>query len=359
MRKLGLLTLCCVLGLVVSVAAQDEPRPFVPAPEINGQPATTLAAEDTDDAQPAEPIPAESGKRLLTSDQITVVLQAAEHLTAAGYAKDAAMLHERVEQVRAEQKKLLEEKTEQLKKLESEIRELRRLSGQPSQFQITVQFVEVSKSRLRELGLNASFRDISEAKLAELQGTTQLVSAQIDPAAIQLAAFSGICNRQAIAASLELLRRERAAKILSESTLTTLDGRPAVAALSGGEYPIVIPDQAGARQIEYRDFGAKIEAVAFSEPGNRVRLELQPELSELDFRNPPAFDGTAIPAIHKTRINTTVAMEIGQTAILGGMISRSKSTAPDGTTIQDETERFILATVEQATETETSGAHHP
>jgi Flp pilus assembly secretin CpaC len=348
MRTIGLLTLCAVFGLVTAMPAQDAPAPFAPA---GGAVARPFPAS----AKPVELKPATVGRdetrqQILTADQAAMVLQAANYLAAAGYSDDAAMLRERVKQVRTEQQKLLAEKTEQLKKLEAEIRELRRLSGQPSQFQITVQFVEVSRTRLRELGLNASFRDIYEAKLAELQGTTQLASAQIDPAAKQLAAFSGICNRQAVAASLELLRRERAAKILSESTLTTLDGRPAVAALSGGEYPIVIPDQQGARKIEYRDFGARTETVVFSEPGNRVRLEMRPELSELDLRNQVTIDGTVIPAINTTRLNTTVAMEIGQTAILGGLIAQSKSTAPDGTTIQYETERFILATVEQVPE---------
>ena len=357
MRTIGLVTLCAVFGLATATPAQDAPAPFVPA---GGGPARPVSAS----AKPVELKPAiavhdKTRQQILTADQVEIVLQAAKHLAAAGYADDAAMLRQRVEQVRAEQKKLLEEKTEQLNKLEAEIRELRRLSGQPSQFQITVQFVEVSKSRLRELGLNASFRDIYEAKLAELQGTTQLVSAQADPAEKQSAAFSGICNRQAVAASLELLRRERAAKILSESTLTTLDGRPATAALSGGEYPIVIPDQTGARKIEYRDFGARVEAVVFSEPGNRVRLEMQPELSELDFRSQVTVDGTVIPAINTTRLNTTVALEVGQTAILGGLITNSKATAPDGTTIQNETERFILATVEQVPEPAKPVAEQP
>ena len=349
MRTIGLVTLCAVFGLATATPAQDAPAPFVPA---GGEAARPFPAP----AKPVELKPTivvhdKPRQQILTADQAAIVLQAAEYLAAAGYTDDAAMLRERVSAAQAEQQKLLAEKTEHLKKLEAEIRELRRLSGQPSQFQITVQFVEVSRTRLRELGLSTSFRDIYEAQLAEIQGTTQLVSAQIDPAAKQFATLSGVYNRQAIAASLKLLRREKAAKILSESTLTTLDGRPAVAALSGGEYPIVIPDQTGARKIEYRDFGARIEAVVFSEPGNRVRLEVQPELSELDSRYQVAIDGTVFPAINTTRLNTTVAMEIGQTAVLGGLITQSESTAPDGTTIQDETERFILATVEQVPET--------
>ncbi len=102
-----------------------------------------------------------------------------------------------------------------------------------------------------------------------------------------------------------------------------------------------------------------MEAVVFSEPGNRVRLEVQPELSKLDFQNQLTVDGAVIPAINTTRLNTMVTMEIGRTAVLGGMIRRSRTTAPDGTTTQDEVELLILATVEPVSEAVNRGAELP
>lgn len=357
MRTIGLLTLGAVLGLVTATPAQDAPAPFVPATGAVARPFPASAKPV--ERKPAVVVRDNTRQQILTTDQAAIVLQAASHLAAAGYAEDAAMLRERVKQVRTEQQNLLAEKTEQLRKLEAEVRELRRLSGQLSQFQVTVQFVEVSRSRLHELGFNGGFQGIYEAQLAELKGPTQLVSAQINSVVEQSATIPAVFNRQAVAASLELLRRDGAAKILSNSSLITADGRPAVAALSGGEYPIVIPDQEGGRKIEYRDFGTRLEAAVFSEPGNRVRLEVQPELSVLDFQNQLTVDGTAIPAINSTRLNTIVTMDIGQTAVLGGMIRRSRTTAPDGTTTQDEAELLILATVEQASETANHGAELP
>ena len=61
----------------------------------------------------------------------------------------------------------------------------------------------------------------------------------------------------------------------------------------GGEFPIVVPQQQGTFSIEFREYGNRLEFVPVVLGGGRIRLEVRPELSQLDYAN-----GVAIPGLY-------------------------------------------------------------
>jgi pilus assembly protein CpaC len=124
---------------------------------------------------------------------------------------------------------------------------------------------------------------------------------------------------------LEALKQESLLKILAEPRLVLTNGKPAIM-LSGGSFPILVPQSLGTTSIEYRDFGVRLEAVAIILGQGRVRLELQSEVSEQDFTSSVTVGGITVPGLTIRRVNTQVEMKFGETFMLTGLLS-TKNTA--------------------------------
>jgi len=204
--------------------------------------------------------------------------------------------------------------------------------GGAQQVQLKVRVMEVQRSKIRKLGFNFLHVD-GNSYLASTPG-------QLTPLAGITAPFSGppgvALNAQrfvdsTIAAGvvsdsnifqgfLEALKQESLLKILAEPKLNVENGRPAQL-LAGGEFPILVPQSLGTVTIEWREFGVRLEAVAHILGRGRVRLELQPEVSERDFTNSVNVNGLTVPGLTTRRVNTQVTMNFGETYILAGLIS--------------------------------------
>ena len=104
----------------------------------------------------------------------------------------------------------------------------------------------------------------------------------------------------------------------------TTSGRPANL-LSGGEFPILVPQSLGTVTIEWREFGVRMEAVPIVLGNGRLRLEVQPEVSERDFSNAVQVAGTTVPGLTVRRANTAVEMNFGETMVIAGLISSRKT----------------------------------
>jgi pilus assembly protein CpaC len=123
---------------------------------------------------------------------------------------------------------------------------------------------------------------------------------------------------------IEALQREALAKILAEPVLVTTSGRPANL-LSGGEFPILVPQGLGTASIDWREFGVRMEAVPIVLGNGRLRLDIAPEVSERDFSNAVDVNGFVVPGLTTRRVNTQVEMRFGDTLIIGGLISTRRN----------------------------------
>jgi pilus assembly protein CpaC len=118
------------------------------------------------------------------------------------------------------------------------------------------------------------------------------------------------------------LQTEGLAKIMAETTLVTFSGR-AANMIVGGEFPIIVPGSAASAtfSIDFREFGNKLDIIPTVLGGGRVRLEVRPELSELDFANGVTLSGFTVPALKTRRADTAIEMNSGETFAIGGLIS--------------------------------------
>ncbi len=140
--------------------------------------------------------------------------------------------------------------------------------------------------------------------------------------------FSYLKGDLFLEAVLEISRRKGLAKILSEPTLTTLNGQEAEF-LSGGEFPIPVP-QGGATSsitIEFKEFGVGVKFLPVVLDSGRINLKLNVSVSELSQDNTVTLapGGTTstfvIPSLTKRSAKSTVELANGQTIGIAGLIS--------------------------------------
>lgn len=68
-----------------------------------------------------------------------------------------------------------------------------------------------------------------------------------------------------------------------------------------------------------------MEAVPMILGNGRLRLELQPEVSERDFSSTVVVGGVNVPGLSVRRANTSVEMNFGETLLIAGLISNRKT----------------------------------
>ena len=131
---------------------------------------------------------------------------------------------------------------------------------------------------------------------------------------------------------LDAAQQQGLAKILAEPTVATLTGQEAQF-LSGGSFPIPVPEQNGTIGIEYKDFGVKLIFQPLILEGGRINLKLNISVSELVTTNSlvvtPITSSTvfAVPAIAERRAVSTVELSDGQTMGIAGLMNESMNNA--------------------------------
>ena len=115
------------------------------------------------------------------------------------------------------------------------------------------------------------------------------------------------------------------AKILAEPTLVTLTGHEAKF-LSGGEFPIPVPQGINGTTIEFKEFGIGIRFLPVVLDSQRISLNLNITVSELsDNSVTVSADGASstffVPALTTRSAQSTVELADGQTIGVAGLIN--------------------------------------
>ncbi|MCA9075766.1 MAG: pilus assembly protein N-terminal domain-containing protein [Planctomycetaceae bacterium] len=205
--------------------------------------------------------------------------------------------------------------------------------GGVHQVQLDVRVMEVARTRVRQLGFNFLINGNHTMVASTPGAVTSISSVTTPPGGPSSVNFTGLDSAIQFAVMgttevfngfVDALRNESLLKILAEPKLVTTSGRPATL-LSGGEFPVLVPQSLGTVSIEYKDFGVRMEAVPVVLGNGRVRLDVAPEVSERDFSNAVTVQGMVVPGITTRRVNTQVEMAFGETLMIGGLISTRRS----------------------------------
>ncbi len=135
----------------------------------------------------------------------------------------------------------------------------------------------------------------------------------------------GGAGNTTMTAVLDLLKQNGMVKILAEPNLVCLNGQTA-SFLAGGQIPVPVPSGLGTTSIEWKDFGVGLKFTPNIVAGDRINLQVHPEVSDLDYSNAIQVQGSTVPAINTRRTSTTIELKNGQTFAVAGMLSQQART---------------------------------
>jgi hypothetical protein len=98
--------------------------------------------------------------------------------------------------------------------------------------------------------------------------------------------------------------------------------------LAGGEFPIPVIQSDGTRvnvTVVFKEYGVRLNFKPTIIDEDHIQLELEPEVSTIDFQNGVKFQGYLIPALKTRRAKTGIELRDGQSFALAGLLDNSES----------------------------------
>jgi len=116
---------------------------------------------------------------------------------------------------------------------------------------------------------------------------------------------------------------------LAEPNLIAMNGQQA-SFLAGGEFPVPIVQGGGGTNastvtIVFKEYGVRLTFRPTVLDEDHIRLELEPEVSTLDFANGVKLNGFLIPGLRTRRAKTSVELRDGQSFALAGLLDNSET----------------------------------
>jgi general secretion pathway protein D len=206
---------------------------------------------------------------------------------------------------------------------------IRRLDVMPLQVLVEATILEVTLSDELSYGLQWFFKNgIGDSK----SGVGELFPLPVDPS-FSYTVKDSSANVRAV---LNLLAADSRLDIISSPSLMVLDNRTATIKV-GDQVPIRTSETTSlatsgtdplvTSTIQYRDTGVLLEVTPRVNPGGMVVLEITQDVNDVDQTTTSDIDS---PTIIQRRIMTSVAVQSGETVVLGGLIRNNQSESEAG-----------------------------
>ena len=193
----------------------------------------------------------------------------------------------------------------------------------PVQVSLRVRIAEMSRSVVRELGVN--WTAMGTIGKYAISGATSngLATAATAATTIGVSYANKGINLSTL---IDALATDELVHVLAEPTLTAMSGETA-SFLVGGEFPIPISQQNNEVSVEFKQYGISLAFVPTVLNDGRISLRVRPEVSQLTNQGAVQLQaGNAslqIPALTVRRADTTVTLGSGQTFAVAGLLSDS------------------------------------
>ena len=200
-----------------------------------------------------------------------------------------------------------------------------------TQVQLQIRVAEVTRNKLRELGSSFVYQGSpgvggyvsggGPATLSEVAGG--MMSGTFNSAMNVFLMGGNTLNM------IRAMQTNGALRSLAEPNLIAMDGQTA-SFLAGGEFPIPVIQSGGgggnsAVTIVFKEYGVRLNFKPTIIDEDHIRLELEPEVSTIDFANGVRFEGFVVPALRTRRARTGVELRDGQSFALAGLLDNNES----------------------------------
>ncbi|MCA9191842.1 MAG: pilus assembly protein N-terminal domain-containing protein [Planctomycetales bacterium] len=196
--------------------------------------------------------------------------------------------------------------------------------------QLETQIMEVSRTKLRELGVDWAFGNNDDFIGQSVSGLLVQNGANFaSNATAKTLEWGVVQNGTQFLNTIRALRSKNLVKVLANPTLIAVDGRPA-SFNSGGEIPIVVPAGLGQVGVQYREFGTRVDFMAKVQGEGKIYLEVRPYISEIDPSRSVTIQGVSVPGLRSRFLETGVTINAGETLALAGLLQVRTETLNKG-----------------------------
>ena len=127
-----------------------------------------------------------------------------------------------------------------------------------------------------------------------------------------------------LAPTIDALIRNGDARVLSAPELVAMPGAQANF-LVGGEVPYVVTSGIGSINVQFKEYGVRLNVTPTILPDGAVDTKITPEVSDLDFQNGIVAGGILLPSFKTSRITTDVVTKSGESIIMAGLLRRQET----------------------------------
>jgi pilus assembly protein CpaC len=201
----------------------------------------------------------------------------------------------------------------------------------PAQILLKVRFADVDRSTSLSLGANLFSTGAGNTLGGITTGQFAAPSAvgPIGPGGSSQFTLSNALNlflyrpELNLGAAIEALAAKNLAQILAEPNVLAANGEQA-SFLAGGEfpYPVIQSSTGGVNNIsiQFRQFGIRLTFTPTITPRGTIKLEVEPEVSALDYANGLSYGGFTIPGLDVRRVKTEIELDNKQSFAIAGLL---------------------------------------
>ena len=220
-------------------------------------------------------------------------------------------------------------------------------SATPLQVMLQVKIAEVSRSLVREIGVNLASADLTGGYKFGIGGSRTFYPQHVPggPLGTGTEISDGVTTVTPkdsartifgagnlfgvdILGALDLAENDGRVRTLAEPSLTALSGETA-SFLAGGEFPIPMASGLNGTSIEFKEYGVSLAFTPTVLEDGRISMRVRPEVSELSKDGAILVGGFSIPALTTRRAETTVELGSGQSFMIGGLLRNSSAASTD------------------------------
>ena len=198
---------------------------------------------------------------------------------------------------------------------------------------LKLRFAEVNRQAAKRFNINLGYWDPSNPGnifFTFLDGLTGAPSIDYSKPEItydlstKLGGWAGWSNGNShYMAFLDILKSNGLAKILAEPNLVCVSGQKANF-LAGGEFPIPVPGK-DYTAIVFKKYGVQLTFTPRVLPNGKINLQVEPEVSELDYTPGVVTDGFAVPGLTTRKASTQLELKDGQGFVIAGLLKQDVS----------------------------------
>jgi Flp pilus assembly secretin CpaC len=245
------------------------------------------------------------------------------------------------------QSNLLQQKLAELDRLQGEVAELREATGTPHSIYVSVEVLEVSLTKMRELGVDFSSSPGEMILAGSWGGRHQGSGAYTAPGEVSEhgEAIVPQSKDESTPSFIDALIQNNVARVLANPCVMMVSGEPATLFV-GEQFPL--PRTAPDAPVEFQEAGIRHDVLAESLGNSRVRLHIRPRISTA---GPPEFevDGLPVRSLRVQQCELSCETTFGETVAMCGLVTeRTEAIIQDGGRVTEKPIEIALWVVVRA-----------